>query len=93
MRKRTDFLLWLMFLPLLLAAQGKKSFSLDDLLPGGRTFSQLQPQSLYAEWWGDRCVETRIDSCWEIDVDNGKREVLFTLEQLNQWLGAPAGKP
>lgn len=74
-------------------AQGKKSFTLDDLMPGGSTFSQMQPQSLYTEWWGDRCVETALDACHEIDADNGKKKTLFTLEQLNQWLEAPADSP
>ena len=93
MMKKINLLLWLMCLPLSLMAQGKKSFTLDDLMPGGSTFSQMQPQSLYTEWWGDRCVETALDACHEIDADNGKKKTLFTLEQLNQWLEAPADSP
>ena len=69
-------------------AQGKKSFTLDDLLPGGSTYHQLQPQNLYTAWWGDRLVDTDLDGCHEINPKDGSKKVLFTLSQLNQWLGA-----
>ncbi len=34
-------------------------------------------------WW-----ETDLDGCNEINPKNGSKKVLFTLQQLNQWLGA-----
>ena len=33
-------------------------------------------------------VETDLDGCNEINPKNGSKKVLFTLSQLNQWLGA-----
>ncbi len=74
-------------------SQGKKSFTLDDLLPGGSTFQQLQPENMYTAWWGNTLVETAIDGCNEINLSDGSKKVLFTLEQLNQWLGAEKDAP
>ena len=37
-----------------LMAQDKKSFTLEDLLPGGKNYSKLQPKNLtWYPWWGD----------------------------------------
>ena len=68
-------------------AQGKKSFTLDDLLPGGSTYHQLQPQNMYTAWWGNRLVETGLEGCNEINPEDGSKTVLFSLAQMNQWLG------
>ena len=61
-------------LSVLAMAQGKKSFTLDDLLPGGSTYHQLQPQNLYTAWWGNRLVETDLDGCNEINPQERKQE-------------------
>ena len=73
-------------------AQGKKSFTLDDLLPGGCTYFQMQPQNMYTTWWGNRCVETDIDGCCLINPD-GSKTPLFTLSDLNKWLGSTPASP
>ena len=88
MTKRINLFIMVSLLSVLAMAQGKKSFTLDDLLPGGSTYHQLQPQNLYTAWWGNRLVETDLDGCNEINPKNGSKKVLFTLQQLNQWLGA-----
>ena len=88
MTKRINLFIMVSLLSVLAMAQGKKSFTLDDLLPGGSTYHQLQPQNLYTAWWGNRLVETDLDGCNEINPKNGSKKVLFTLSQLNQWLGA-----
>lgn len=85
--KKINFCIILSFLSVMAMAQAKKNFTLDDLLPGGRTYSQLTPQNMYTAWWGDRCVETSIDKCEWIDTKNGTKKTLFTIEELNQWLG------
>ena len=88
MTKRINLFIMVSLLSVLAMAQGKKSFTLDDLLPGGSTYHQLQPQNLYTAWWGDRLVDTDLDGCHEINPKDGSKKVLFTLSQLNQWLGA-----
>ena len=68
-------------------AQEKKLFTLDDLLPGGKTYFQHSyPEQKYYEWWGDELVQ--------LDVDDVKRvdgTTLFTLDDINSILRA-AGK-
>ena len=85
--KKINLLILSSLLSFFAMAQEKKSFTLDDLLPGGRTYSQLQPQNMYTSWWGDRLVETDMEECRTIDSQKGSKKTLFTLEQLNRWLG------
>lgn len=33
-------------------AQDKKSFTLDDLMYGGKTYSRMQPKGKSFAWWG-----------------------------------------
>ena len=42
-----------------MAQTTKKSFTLHDLLGGGSTFWNLQPQYLFSTWWGEIPVELR----------------------------------
>lgn len=77
----------LSFFSIMAMAQEKKSFTLNDLLPGGNTFYGLQPENMFTTWWGDQCIETSLDECRVISAKNGKKTVLFSLDQLNGWLG------
>lgn len=72
---------------LFIMAQTKKSFTLDDLLPGGDTYYQIQPEQLFVTWWGNIPVQQTVDSCFAIDVDTKEKETLFTTEILNNFLG------
>lgn len=92
MKKISLFCLFSLF-TIIAMAQGKKSFTLDDLLPGGSTFRNLQPQNMYTTWWGDHCVETTLEGCYAVNRKNGSKEQLFTLEQLNGWLGCDMEHP
>ncbi len=70
--------------------QAKKSFTLDDLLSGGRNYWNLQPANLFTEWWGDVLVSLDADECRQITDGKGKSitaKVLFTLDELNQVAG------
>lgn len=87
MMKKINLYVLFSFLSIVVMAQGKKSFTLDDLLPGGRTFSQMSPKNMYTTWWGDKCVETSVDECNIIDAKNGSKSLLFTISDLNAWLG------
>ena len=40
-----------------------KQFTLDDLIPGGKTYKVLQPLSLTSAWWGNRLIRIEKDKC------------------------------
>lgn len=68
-------------------AQEKKLFTLDDLLPGGKTFYQHSyPEQKYYEWWGDELVQLDIFEAKRVDGT-----ALFSLADINSILRA-AGK-
>lgn len=71
-------------------AQEKKSFTLEELMPGGRTYFQHQPANIQATWWGDRCIKTDAKECSVIDPKDGSISTLFTIDQLNGWIGTKA---
>jgi dipeptidyl-peptidase-4 len=65
-------------------AQEKKLFTLDDLLPGGRTYYQHSvPEQVFYTWWGDQLVKQEVDAVKTVDG-----EVLFTLNDINRILSA-----
>ena len=70
----------------MMAQTAKKSFTLDDLMPGGSTYWNLQPQYMFSTWWGEKAVELTMDDVKEITKGNG-RKVLFTSDDLNAALG------
>ena len=61
----------------------KKSFTLDDLLPGGSTFWNLQPKYIFTAWWGEEPVELTVDHATSL----GSKETLFTAADLNAIAG------
>ena len=68
-------------------AQEKKSFTLEDLMPGGNNYFNLQPKNLYGlKWWGDMCINADIEDVKTIHPTNGKEKVLITLEETNDLL-------
>lgn len=93
MAKRIKLSLILSLLSVVIMAQEKKSFTLNDLLPGGNTFYSLQAKNMHTTWWGDQCVETTVEACYLINPKNGEKNALFTLEQMNKWLQASHNKP
>ena len=41
-------------------AQDKKSFTLEDLMPGGNNYFNLQPKNIQGlRWWGDLMLKGR----------------------------------
>ena len=40
---------------------------------------------MWLTWWGDQLVQTDVEECHLIDVKTGKKKLLFTLEQINEW--------
>lgn len=70
-------------------AQDKKSFTLEDLMPGGNNYFNLQPKNLYGlKWWGDVCINADIEEVKAVNPANGKETVLFTLQDTNDLLAA-----
>ena len=61
----------------MMAQTTKKSFTLDDLMPGGSTYWNLQPKYMFSTWWGEVPVELTVDEA----------KTLFTAEDLNGILG------
>ena len=74
----------LMAASMVMAQTTKKSFTLDDLLGGGRTFWQLQPKSMFTTWWGEVPVELTVD---EVKILENEKTQLFTTDGLNEILG------
>lgn len=80
MKITTLSLVTLMAIPVM--AQ-KKSFTIDDLMPGGSTYYEhTVPENKYFTWWGDKCVEQALGAC-NVWSDNGTSSTLLTLEQVN----------
>ncbi len=68
-------------------AQEKKSFTLEDLMPGGNNYYNLQPKNLHGlAWWGDWCIKPEMEEVKTINPKNGEENTLFTLEALNKAL-------
>ncbi|MCD8318448.1 MAG: S9 family peptidase [Paraprevotella sp.] len=88
MMKKINLLFLLSILSIFSMAQEKKEFTLEDLIPGGSTFYSMQPQYMYTTWWGNHCLETTVDTCFEINPQSGEKTELFTVAQLNRWLDA-----
>ena len=70
-------------------AQEKKSFTLEDLMPGGNNYYNLQPENLHGlAWWGDVCIKPNMEEVKAVNPKTGKESTLFTLEALNKALEA-----
>lgn len=78
---------WLFFLLATMSmAQEKKTFTLNDLIPGGDNYRNCIPKNDWYEWWGDKCVHLDADTLTFFNPGNsGKRNEILTLEQLNNW--------
>lgn len=69
------------------SAQEKKTFTLNDVIPGGDNYFNLVPKSMPGlQWWGDICVRTDIENIKKIDTKSGKESILVTLEEVNETL-------
>ena len=69
------------------SAQEKKTFTLNDVIPGGDNYFNLVPKSMPGlQWWGEICVRTDIENIKKIDTKSGKESILVTLEEVNEAL-------
>ncbi len=68
-------------------AQEKKSYTLEDVIPGGSNYANLRPENITGlQWWGDVCIRTDIEHIYKIDLKNGKETTLVTLDEVNDAL-------
>ena len=61
------------------------TFTLEDLNFGGTNYHNLQPKNMWLTWWGDQLVQTDVEYCSLVDIKTGKKKLLFTIEEINQW--------
>ncbi len=74
-------------------SQNLKSFTLEDLIPGGSNYYNCSIKDLYGmQWWGNRCILPDVEEVKAINPKNGKESVLFTLDDINRGLGTGAVK-
>ena len=68
-------------------AQTKKSFTLEDLLPGGENFYNLLPQNNHGlTWWNNRLMDCDVDDIKAVDPKDGKETVFITVDEVNRIL-------
>lgn len=66
-------------------AQDKKLFTIDDLIPGGKTYYDNVPEYAYYAWWGDQLVKLDVESVATID-NKGKTKELLSIQSINSIL-------
>ena len=76
----------LSFLMIPLSLNAQQLFTLEDLNYGGKNAHNLAAKNMWLTWWGDQLVQTDVEECYTIDARTGKKEVLFTLDEVNKWI-------
>jgi len=64
-----------------------KEFTLEDLNFGGNNYRNMIPGNRWLTWWGDQLVRLEVEECYLVDKKTGKETVLFTVDDVNKWLG------
>ncbi len=68
-------------------AQNLKQFTLEDLNFGGSNYRNMVPKNRPCTWWGDQLVRLDDNACWIVNKQNGKENLLFSIDQVNKWAG------
>ena len=76
----------LSFLMIPVSMNAQQLFTLEDLNYGGKNYHNLSPKNMWLTWWGDQLIQTDVEECYTIDAKTGKKEVLFTLDEVNKWI-------
>lgn len=69
------------------AQEPLKQFSLEDLNFGGNNYHNMTPKNRFTTWWGDELVRLDLDKCYTVDKKTSRETLLFTLDDVNKWLG------
>lgn len=85
MMKKRIFISTSLLLLLFMTTHAQKSFTLDDLTPGGKTYSRFVPQTKkMLQWRGYEYVYAEgKDTLYSVDPNNNKKKIILTTEQLN----------
>ena len=87
MKRILNLLAIILMTTCVMMAQDKKSFTLEDLMPGGNNYFNLQPKNIQGlRWWGDLMLKGEIDELKAFNPANGKEETLTTREEVNNLL-------
>ena len=81
----TLLILSLLF-PLSLMAQNKR-FTLEDLIPGGKNYAKMVPQTIHTAWWGNKLLKIERDSISQWDGKGGWSR-LFARQEMAHTLSA-----
>ena len=65
-----------------------KEFTLEDLNFGGTNYRNMIPGNRRLTWWGDQLVRLETKECWLVDKKTGKETLFFTVDDVNEWMGA-----
>ena len=76
--KRIYFLFFLCCMTTLATfAQEKKTYTLEDVIPGGNNYFNLVPENIPGlQWWGDVCVRADVENIRSIQLKDGKESIL-----------------
>lgn len=66
--------------------------TLEDLIPGGKTYSKYRPEMLrQVNWYGDKLTYVKGDTIYSAPLtEKGKSEKLITLAEINEGLNIPS---
>jgi dipeptidyl-peptidase-4 len=74
----------------MLPVVAQQQFTLEDLNFGGKNYRKMIAKNRSLMWWGDQLIRKSGDTCWTVNVANGKEKVLFTTDKLNKRAGLTA---
>ncbi|MCE2616722.1 S9 family peptidase [Phocaeicola oris] len=81
--KKAFYLFALMIMVTTAMAQ-KKSFTLEDLMPGGYNYFNTRPQNKYGlTWWNNQVMDCDVDGIKTVNMKDGTESTVITLEEIN----------
>ena len=75
------------FSPLMMCAQEKNLFTLEELNFGGKRYQALQPENQWYAWWDDELVRIDKERCFLVDRNTGKDIRPLTTDEDNNRKG------
>ena len=70
MKKTKHSLLLIILVSTLTATAQQKPFTLDDLIPGGKSYRAMQPTTMSNIWWGNRLIRLESTKCSILNPGN-----------------------
>lgn len=68
------------------SAQQKRSFTLEDVMPGGKQTASLQVENMNLAWWGDKLVKLGSGAMSTVDLKNGSDTPFLQLDEVKSLL-------